>query len=282
MVAMRGVRQGREQRVGREDRVMPEGYQALLGDLKERIRSAQIRAAISVNRELVLLYWQIGHEIAARQEQHGWGAQVIARLSADLRQAFPEMKGFSPRNLQYMRTFAGAYPEETIAQQVAAQLPWGHIMRLLDTVPDPAARAWYARQAIEHGWSRAVLAHQIDARLYARQGQAITNFGHTLPPPQSDLAQQALKDPYTFDFLSLDADAHERDLERGLTDHIRAFLLELGVGFAYVGSQYHLEVGGQDYYLDLLFYHLKLRCYVVIELKAVPFDPAFIGQINVN
>ena len=260
--------------------ILAEGYQELLGDLKERIRSAQVRAALSVNRELILLYWQIGRAIAARQEQYGWGAQVITRLSSDLRQAFPEMRGFSPRNLQYMRTFAGTYPDEAIAQQVAAQLPWGHLMRLLDTVPDPAARTWYARAAVEYGWSRAILAHQIEAKLYERQGKAQTNFARTPPPPQSDLAQQVLKDPYTFDFLSLGDDAHERDLERGLVAHIREFLLELGVGFAFLGSQYRLDIGGRDYYIDLLFYHARLHCYVVIDLKVVEFDPAFAGTMN--
>ncbi len=260
--------------------LVPEGYKELLGDLKERIRAAQVRAALSVNRELILLYWQIGRAIAARQEEHGWGAQVIARLSADLHHAFPDMRGFSPRNLQYMRTFAGAYPEPQIAQQLLRNLPWGHITHLLDRVADPATRDWYAQQATTHGWSRAILLHQIESRLYERQGQATTNFRTTLPPPQSDLAQQALKDPYTFDFLTLGDAAHERDLERGLTDHIRAFLLELGVGFAYVGSQYHLEVGGQDYYIDLLFYHLKLRCYFVLDLKATEFRPEDAGKMN--
>jgi predicted nuclease of restriction endonuclease-like (RecB) superfamily len=260
--------------------VLPEGYHELLGDLKERIRAAQIRAALAVNRELVLLYWQIGRAIAARQEEHGWGAQVIARLSADLRQAFPDMKGFSPRNLQYMRTFAGAYPDETIAQQVAAQLPWGHLMRLLDTVPDPLARAWYASKAVEHGWSRAILTHQIEAKLYERQGQAQTNFPRTLPPPQSDLARQVLKDPYNFDFLTLGEEAQERDLERGLITHIQEFLLELGVGFAFLGSQYRLDVDGRDYYIDLLFYHVRLRCYVAVDVKVVDFEPEFAGKMN--
>jgi len=257
-----------------------EEYTRFLNGLKDRIRSAQIRAALTVNRELVLLYWQIGRAIAARQGEYGWGAQVITRLSADLRRTFPDMKGFSARNLQYMRTFAGAFPDETIAQQVAAQLPWGHTMRLLDAVPDPTERDWYARKAIEHGWSRAMLAHHIDTKLYGRQGQANTNFSRTLPAPQSDLAQQILKDPYNFDFLSLGDDAHERDLERGLLLHIREFLLELGLGFAFVGSQYPLEVAGQDYYLDLLFYHLSLRCYVVVDLKVGDFLPEHAGKMN--
>ncbi len=260
--------------------LIPEGYKELLGDLKERIRAAQVRAALSVNRELIALYWQIGRAISDRQETHGWGTQVIDRLSADLRHTFPDMRGFSPRNLRYMRAFAAAYPESDFWQQAAANLPWGHVMRLLDTIPDPSTRAWYAREAVAHGWSRAILTHQIEARLYERQGRATTNFDLTLPPHQSDLAQQTLKDPYTFDFLSLGAEAHERDLERGLIDHIRAFLLELGVGFAYVGSQYHLEVGGRDYYIDLLFYHLKLRCYFILDLKATEFRPEDAGKMN--
>ena len=226
------------------------------------------------------LYWQIGRPIQARQEAHGWGTQVIDRLSADLHHAFPGMKGFSPRNLRYIRAFAASCPDADFLQQVAAKLPWGHIMRLLDAVQEPLEREWYARAAVEHGWSRSILAHQIDGNLFARQGQASTNFDRTLPAPQSDLAQQVLKDPYNFDFLSLGEEAHERDLERGLTDHIRTFLLELGVGFAFVGSQVHLEVGGQDYYLDLLFYHLKLRCYVVLDLKTTEFRPEDAGKMN--
>jgi predicted nuclease of restriction endonuclease-like (RecB) superfamily len=258
----------------------PEGYQELLGDLKERISSARIRAVLSVNHELILLYWQIGRSIQERQETHGWGTQVIDRLSADLRRAFPDMKGFSPRNLRYMRTFAASYPDVNFLQQVAAKLPWGHTMRLLDTVVDPAARDWYARNAIEYGWSRAMLAHHIDSRLYVRQGHADTNFSRTLPAPQSELAQQILKDPYNFDFLSLDKEAHERDLEHGLLLHIREFLLELGVGFALLGSQYRMEIAGRDYYIDLLFYHARLHCYVVIDLKMVEFEPAFAGTMN--
>jgi len=192
---------------GNANALIPKGYKELLGDLKERIGAAQVRAALSINRELVGLYWHIGRAIAARQEEHGWGAQIIVRLSADLPQTFPEMKGFSARNLQYTRTFASAYPDEAIAQQVAARLPWGHVMRLLDTVSDPEARAWYARKAAEDGWSRAILAHQIGGKLYERQGRSQTNFARTLPTPQSDMARQVLKDPYNFDFLSLGEEA---------------------------------------------------------------------------
>ena len=256
------------------------GYEDFLRDLKVRIRTAQVKAALAVNRELVLLYWQIGHDILLRQKEQGWGAKVIVRLSHDLQIAFPEMKGFSPRNLNYMRTFAEAYPDEAIVQQAAARIPWFHNCTLLDKVKDPSERLWYAQETVEHGWSRAVLVHQIESGLYRRQGQALTNFSRTLPALQSDLAQQLLKDPYNFDFLTLGKDAHERDLESGLLGHISQFLLELGAGFAFVGSQYHLEVGGKDFYLDLLFYHLTLRCFVVIDLKMGDFEPSYAGQMN--
>jgi predicted nuclease of restriction endonuclease-like (RecB) superfamily len=259
---------------------LPAGYAELLSDLKQRIRAAQLRAAVAVNQALVLLYWQIGREIMSRQTREGWGSRVIDRLAADLRQAFPEMSGLSPRNLKYMRAFATAFPDEAIVQQLVAQIPWGHIVRLLDYVKDPVERGWYVRQTIQHGWSRNVLLHQIESRLYQRQGQAITNFDRTLPPPQSDLAQQVLKDPYAFDFLTLAPDARERDLERGLLQHVRDFMLELGIGFAFIGNQVHLEVGGDDFYLDLLFYHLRLRCFVVIELKVGEFQPEYAGKMN--
>jgi predicted nuclease of restriction endonuclease-like (RecB) superfamily len=264
-----------------EDLAQPlEGYDDFLRDLKERIRAAQVRAALAVNSDLVLLYWRVGRDILAEQQERGWGAKVIDRLAADLRRAFPEAKGFSPRNLKYMRALAEAYPEEEFVQQVVAQIPWGHNLKILEAVSDSAAREWYIRETIEHGWSRSVLVHQIESGLYSRQGKALTNFERTLPAPQSELAGQLLKDPYTFDFLTLGEDALERDLERGLLDHVRQFLLELGVGFALVGSQYHLEVGGQDFYIDLLFYHLRLRCYVVIDLKVSEFQPEFAGKMS--
>ncbi len=260
--------------------LIPAGYEQLLGDLKERIRRAQVNAALAVNRELVTLYWQMGRAILQRQAQEGWGAKVIDRLARDLRAAFPEMKGFSPRNLKYMRAFAAAYPDEAIVQQAAAQLPWFHTCILLDKVKDVEARSWYSQASLEYGWSRDVLVHQIDSDLYQRQGQAVTNFKRTFPAPDSDLAQQLLKDPYNFDFLSLGIEAHERDLERGLLEHLRNFLLELGVGFALLGSQYHLEVSGKDFYLDLLFYHVRLRRYVVVDLKIGAFEPEFTGKMN--
>jgi predicted nuclease of restriction endonuclease-like (RecB) superfamily len=255
-------------------------YQELLTDLKERIRTSQIRAALSVNRELILLYWQIGREILTRQSQEGWGAKVIDRLSQDLRREFPSLKGLSARNLKYMRAFAQAYPESQIVQQAAAQIPWFHNCIILDKVKDAAARQWYLQQVMTNGWSRNILTMQIESQLYQRQGQAVTNFEATLPPDRSDLVRATLKDPYLFDFLSLGAEAQERELESALVQHIERFLLELGAGFAFVGKQFPLEVGGQDFRLDLLFYHLKLRCYVVIELKVDEFKPEYAGKLN--
>lgn len=259
---------------------IPENYDDFLRDLKERIRSAQVRAALSVNRELVLLYWQLGQDILTRQRQQGWGAKVITKLSKDLRQAFPEMKGFSRTNLLYMRAFAEAYPDEQIVQAVLGQITWYHNIALLDKLKSLEERLWYAQKTVEHGWSRNVLVHQIETGLHRRLGAALTNFDRTLPKPQSDLAQQLLKDPYNFEFLSLGQEVQERDLERALVNHIRDFLLELGVGFAFVGSQYHLEIEGDDYYIDLLFYHLRLRCYVVIDLKMKEFQPEYSGKMN--
>lgn len=248
--------------------------------LKERIRAAQVRAALAVNQELICLYWTIGREILERQKEQGWGSQVITQLAKDLSCEFPDMKGFSTRNLKYMRAFADAYPDESIVQQLVAQIPWGHNVRLLDTIKDAEERLWYVQKTIENGWSRNVLLMQIESRLYQRQGGAVTNFARTLPNPQSDLAQTLIKDPYHFDFLSLANNAQERDLEKALVEHIRDFLLELGTGFSFVGSQYHLEVGGEDFYIDLLFYHLQLRCFVVIDLKMGDFRPEFSGKMN--
>jgi len=255
-------------------------YADFLAKLKERIRTAQVKAALAVNRELVLLYWEIGREIVSNQQVQGWGAKIIDQLAADLRRAFPDVKGFSRRNLHYMRTFAQAWPDERFVQQVAAQIPWFHNCVLLDKVQSVEERTWYIQQTIENGWSRDILVQQIESRLYHRVGQADTNFANTLPAPQSDLARQILKDPYNFDFLSLGQQAQERDVERGLLEHIREFLLELGAGFAFVGSQYPLEVSKRDFYIDLLFYHLKLRCYVVIDLKVGEFEPEFASKMN--
>lgn len=259
---------------------VPDNYDNFLRSLKERIRTAQVRAALAVNKELVLLYWQIGKEILERQSQEGWGAKVVSRLAKDLKAEFPDMKGFSSRNINYMRAFADTYPDEQIVQQLVAQIPWGHNVRILDSVKNQDERIWYIQQTIENGWSRAILEHQIETKLYQRQGKAITNFDQALPKPQSELAQQILKSPYNFDFLSLGKEAQERDLERALIAHMRDFLLELGVGFSFVGSQYALEVADQEFRIDLLFYHLKLRCFIVIDLKMGKFEPAYSGQIN--
>jgi predicted nuclease of restriction endonuclease-like (RecB) superfamily len=260
---------------------LPADYPAFLQRLKEQIRGAQVGAALAVNRELILLYWRIGEAIVAQQERAAWGEAVLERLSADLRRAFPGVSGLSRRNLYRMRALYRAYRDRPdFVPQVVAQLPWGHNIALLEKLQDPALREWYARAAIEHGWSRAILEAQIETRLDRRQGRATTNFARTLPAPQSELAQQALKDPYAFASLTLGPDARERDLERGLLAHLRAFMLELGVGFAFLGSQYHLEIGGEDFYLDLLFYHVRLRCYVVIDLKLTEFKPEYAGKLN--
>ena len=255
-------------------------YEVFFQDLKTRIRQAQVKAAIAVNQELIILYWQIGREILARQQQEGWGAKVIDRLAKDLKREFPDMKGFSPRNLKYMRAFAEAYPDQTIVQEVLAQIPWYHNQALLDKLKAPDERLWYAQGTLENGWSRNILVMQIESNLFQRQGGAVTNFERTLPPEQSDLAQLLIKDPYNFDFLNLTSATQERELERALIERIRDFLLELGVGFAFVGSQHRLEVAGNEYFMDMLFYHLKLRCYVVIDLKVTEFRPEYTGKMN--
>jgi predicted nuclease of restriction endonuclease-like (RecB) superfamily len=261
--------------------LLPGNYDNFLHGLKERIRNAQVRAALAVNQELVVLYWQIGREILTRQQAEGWGAKVISKLAKDLQQAFPEMKGFSRTNLLYMRAFADAYPDEEFVQQVAGQIPWFHNCVLIDKVKDPEERRWYIQQTIQHGWSRSLLIQRVESGLYRRQGEGVlTNFNQTLPQPQSDLAQQILRDPYNFDFLSLGHEAQERDLETALIRHIREFLLEMGVGFAFVGSQYPIQVSGKEYRLDLLFYHFRLHCFVVVDLKTVEFEPEFSGKMN--
>lgn len=283
----------------------PVSYGELLEDLKKRIREAQVKAALSVNRELIALYWHIGRSIVERQRAEGWGKAVVERLAGDLQKSFPGLAGFSARNIWHMRSFYLAYePEgrklkqsvsesvrakpaqsaresepETLPQAVS-EIPWGHNIALLQKLKDPAQRLWYAQQTVENGWSRTMLTHWIESGLHERQGTAVTNFKTALPSPQSDLAAEVIRDPYNFDFLTLGADAAERDLERGLLDHIRKFLLELGAGFAFVGQQVHMELDGEDFYLDLLFYHLRLRCYVVIDLKTRSFKPEHAGKMN--
>ena len=258
----------------------PDGYADWLVDLKARIHTAQQRATLSVNRELVLLYWGIGRDILGRQLHQGWGAKVVDRLSHDLRAAFPLMKGFSPRNLKYMRAFAQAWPDAKFVQEVLAQLPWYHQLALLDKLSGTDDRRWYAQKAISQSWSRNVLVMHIESQLKSRSGMAVNNFAANLPAAQSDLARESLKDPYRFDFLGLAEEAQEREIESALVRHVTQFLLELGAGFAFVGRQVHLDVGGDDFFIDLLFYHLKLRCYVVVELKAGEFKPEHAGQLS--
>jgi len=282
--------------------LLPPSYAPLLAELKTRVQTAQVQAALTVNRELIRLYWQSGRAILQAQQSEGWGAKVVERLAKDLSAEFPEMGGFSALNLQRMRAFYAAWtpavPVETadpsprkaiVSQPVTeldeppeplALLSWSTNLILLHKLKDPATRLWYARQAVTNGWSRAVLTVQIESRLHRRSGKAITNFDRTLPPGQSDLAKAVLKDPYTFDFLTLGLAAHERDLERGLVEQVQKLLLELGAGFAFVGRHVHVEVGDEDFYLDLLFYHLRLRCFVVVDLKMEPFEPEFAGKMN--
>lgn len=259
---------------------LPNGYGDLLAKIKQRIGTERLRTVMAANSAMVMLYWDIGGLILERQEREGWGARVIDRLSEDLREAFPDMRGLSPRNLKYMRAFAAAWPEGAIVQEVLARIPWYHHIALLERCGTPEERLWYARQSAVHGWSHNILKLQIEARLHERQGKAITNFAATLPPAESDMAAQVFKDPYLFDFLGTADPRREREVEQALIDHIQRFLLELGAGFAFVGRQVHLEFSSNDYYLDLLFYHLKLRGYVVVELKAIPFDPGFVGTMN--
>jgi predicted nuclease of restriction endonuclease-like (RecB) superfamily len=287
-------------------------YSDLLGDIKARIRQAQIKAILSANAEMILMYWDIGQMILERQQREGWGAAVIPRLSRDIRNDLPEEKGFSERNIKRMLRFYREYPTLLKVPQPAAQLqpaenadlvkvpqpvaqipdneistnllvakiPWGHNILLIEKVKDLSTRLWYMQQTIDQGWSRDILGQMIKSCAHKRQGEAVTNFGQRLLSTQSDLARQLLKDPYIFDFLTLEEPFHERELETGLVRHLEKFLLELGQGFAFVGRQYHLEVSDKDFYIDLLFYHLRLRCFVAIELKKGDFKPEYAGKMN--
>ena len=259
---------------------LPEGYADWLTQLKVDIAQARQRAALAVNAELVQLYHRIGAEIRQRQQVNAWGAKVIERLARDLSDAFPDIRGFSSRNLKYMAFFAQHCPNGLFGQQPAAQLPWFHVVTLLTKLASPAEREWYAQQTVLLGWSRSTLEQNIKNRLQQRQGAAVTNFVARLPAAESALAHETLKDPYIFDFLGLGDDAHERDIEDGLIRHITRFLLELGAGFAFVGRQFCLDVGGDEFFIDLLFYHTRLKCYVVVELKATAFKPEHAGQLN--
>ncbi len=259
---------------------LPEDYRQTLEKLKHQVAQAQVQAQRTINTELIQLYWSIGNEILARQKQQGWGSKIIARLAEDLRAEFPQMRGFSPRNLQYMTTFARHWNVDDIAPQPVAQLPWGHIRTLLDKPLSQQAREWYAAAAVEFGWSRSVLLNMIKNNTIERTGAAPSNFPQRLPAPDSELAQQVAKDPYTFEFLGLSGEVAERDVEQALTDRIMETLRELGPGFAFVGRQVHFEVGGDDYYIDLLFFHVEQLRYFVIELKTGKFQPEYAGKLN--
>ena len=254
-------------------------YLDLVQTVKREIRQAQYKATLSVNKELILLYHGIGRLI---NEHKSWGNKFIENLAADIKLSFPEVKGYSVRNLKYMAKFAATYEDEDFVQQAVAQIPWGHTVVLLDKVSDSTVRNWYVEKIIENGWSRSVLVHQIESGLYQRQAIAdkINNFDHRLLAPQSELATQTMKDPYIFDFIPFKEDMLERDIEQALVKDVTKLLLELGTGFAFLGNQYHLNVGGEDFYVDLLFYNLNLRCYVVIELKTGEFKPEYAGQLN--
>ena len=256
-------------------------YQEWLNIIKQRVASARLRVALAASRELILFYWDLGEMISQKQAQSQWGDKLIAQLSADLHKAFPDIKGLSASNLKYCLRFFQFYSADApIGQQPVDQLPWGHNIQIFTKCHSVAEARFYIGQTLEQGWSRDVLALQLKSNLYARAGKAVTNFSRTLPLPQSDLAQQTLKDPYTFDFMAMTGPFNERDVERQLTQHITQFLLELGKGFAFIGRQYHLEVAGNDYYIDLLFYHVTLKCYVVVELKNRKFIPEFAGKLN--
>lgn len=259
---------------------MPESYLGFIKEIRERIVKTRLETVVAANSAMILLYWEIGNAILQRQKNEGWGAKVIDRMSYDLKTAFADMHGFSPRNLKYMRKFAEAWPDVAIVQRTVALIPWRSNITLLDKLTDPALRLWYAQKTIENGFGKDMLVFQIESQLHKRQGAALQNFDLSLPPSQSDMANQIFKDPYVFDFLGTADPRKEAELEQKLIDHIQKFLLELGQGFSFVGRQVHLELGGDDFYLDLLFYHLKLRCFIVVELKAGKFDAGYVSKLN--
>jgi len=258
-------------------------YRHFLTDTKGRLKKAQIRAALAANSELIKFYWELGTSMLEKQKSQKWGEHFLEQFSHDMQQAFPQMKGFSVRNLQRMKQFASLYSDLSITTQAVSQLPWGHITRLMQMIKNSSEREWYAQQALKNGWSRSVMEMQVESGLYERQGissNKTTNFHEHLPTVQSDLARDILKDPYHFDFLTITNEAHERDIENALVTHARDFLIELGQGFAFVGSQVPLVIDDQEFFIDLLFYHLNLRCFVVIELKANDFKPEHTGQLG--
>jgi predicted nuclease of restriction endonuclease-like (RecB) superfamily len=260
--------------------VLPENYPGFIKDIKDRIVRSRLETVVAANTAMILLYWEIGNAILQRQKNEGWGTKVIDRMSYDLKTAFPDMHGFSPRNLKYMRKFAESWTDFVIVQRTVALIPWRSNITLLDKLSDPKLRLWYAQKTIENGFGKDMLVLQIESQLHKREGGAVQNFESSLPPAQSDFANQIFKDPYVFDFLGTADPRKEAELEQKLIDHIQKFLLELGQGFSFVGRQVHLELGGDDFYLDLLFYHLKLRCYIVVELKAGKFEAGHISKLN--
>jgi len=259
---------------------MDQAYFELKSSIVSRIKDTRLRFIMKANHDMIELYWNIGSDILKRQKTEGWGAKVIDRLSVDLQEEFPEMSGYSTRNLKNMRRFAETWQDPSIVQQPVAQLQWRSVIMLLTKLDDNKSREWYASKALENGWSSNVLHHMIDMRLIEREGKAVTNFPNTIPPQNSDLATQIFKDPYVFDFIGTAEERREAEVERALITHMEKFLLELGQGFAFVGRQVHLEVGDDDFYIDLLFYHLKLRCYIVVELKARKFEPGDVSQLS--
>lgn len=259
---------------------MSDSYLDFIEEIKKEIENQRLNVVLNANSSMICLYWNIGKAVLQKQKEEGWGAKVIDRMAKDIKEAFPDMSGFSPRNIKYMRKFAECWPDFEIVQRIVARIPWRSNISLMDKLADEESRIWYAQKAIENGWSKTILDMQIQSELIERTGKSINNFPVALPPADSDMANQIFKDPYLFDFLGTDMPRREVEIERKLTEHIQNFLLELGQGFAFVGRQVHLEVGGDDFYIDLLFYHLKLRCYVVIELKACDFESGFISQLN--
>ncbi len=284
--------------------VLPVGYSQWRKDIETLIDTAKLKTALSVNVGTLTLYWNIGKQILEKQEKEGWGKKVVEQLSKDLTSKYPDDRGYSVRNLKYMRQFADTYPhfpfvqvplaqmkkyavlpsslqdDKEFVQVPLAQISWYHHISLLPKVKDVAERAYYITETAQNGWSRDVMLLQIDNGYIHAKGHAINNFEQTLPPPQSDLARYIFKDPYNFSFIGTVALQNELDIEKSLTSKITDFLLEMGRGFAYIGRQYHISVDGDDYYIDLLMYHLKLHCYVVVELKAVEFKPEFVSKLN--
>ncbi len=258
-------------------------YIHFLNGIKSRLQRAQIKAALAANSEQIRFYWETGAAILKKQTTKKWGSRFLEQLSKDMRKELPGMQGFSKRNLEHMRRFAQLYPNIDFAKQPVSQLPWGHIIRLMQKVTDDQTREWYAAKTVQHGWSRPIMVMQIESDLYERQSKNHTkteNFQQHLPQPQSDLARDMLKDPYKFDFLTIQGKANERAIENALIDHIRDFLIELGEGFSFVGTQVPLTFDDQEYFIDILFYHLKLRAFIILELKNTPFKPEHTGQLG--